>query len=166
MSRLAVSFSVVVLMLAVMACGGSDRPATPESATAPPVSSQGTGAAPAAPAAPAPVAVEPETDPQAESCLSLVGQAKFQEALPVCTAALRNNPGNQQVQGALDQAKAETAKMAAASALGETPGAAEAAGAAQAGAEAAGAAGAGAEAVEGGAASQVEGTTGGVKLPE
>jgi hypothetical protein len=172
MSRLGVSFSVVVLMLALMACSPSERPAAPEGATAPPVSSQGMGAAPP-PAAPQPAAVEPEpmADPQAESCLALVRQARFQEALPVCTAALQNNPADAQVRGALDQAKAETAKAATSAALGQVPGApaaAEAAGAAQAGAEAVegGAAQAGAEAVEGGAASQVEGAAEGAGLPE
>ena len=50
--------------------------------------------------------------------LDLVRQAKYQQALPVCLAALEIDPDNQQVRDALDQARAETAKLAAAEAAG------------------------------------------------
>lgn len=81
--------------------------------------SSGTGA----PTPPTPSAPEPSAavDPQAESCLQLVGDAKFQQAVPVCVAALQADPSNQQVEDALGRAKAETAKLA------DAQGAAEAA---------------------------------------
>lgn len=134
MSRLSVIFSVPVLAFALAACGSGERASKPESATTPPVSSASEAAKPAAPAPPAapkPMAAQEETDPQAQSCLSLVGQAKFQEALPVCTAALKNNPADEELKAAYDKVKAETAKMAAASAAE----AAGAAGAVESGAE-------------------------------
>ena len=58
-----------------------------------------------------PAAAE-QVDPQVASCLDLVRQTKFQEALPVCLAAAAIDPDNQQVQDAVAKAQAETAKMA------------------------------------------------------
>jgi hypothetical protein len=77
-------------------------------------------AAPAAPkaakAVEAPKAVATEAaaeDPQARSCLDLIAAGSFQEALPVCLAALEANPANQQLRDAVDQARVETGKLAA-----------------------------------------------------
>jgi len=121
--RLALTFFVLVLL----ACGGSDTAqtgdadaaktaaATPETAAAdepstPPVAAAPSGAEPAA--------VEPPVNLKAVSCLALVSQTKFQEALPVCTAALQIDPDNTAVQAALDTAKGESATAAADAAVG------------------------------------------------
>jgi hypothetical protein len=64
-------------------------------------------------AMPEPAAVEQE-DPQVANCLDLIQQAKYQEALPVCLAALAIDPDNQQVQDAVAKARAEAAKLAGA----------------------------------------------------
>lgn len=78
-------------------------------------------------------------DGQAASCLELVSNGQFQQAVPVCVDALAANPANAQVRDALEKARAGVANLAAA------PGAA----AAQAqGAAADAAAGAGADAGE------------------
>jgi hypothetical protein len=61
-------------------------------------------------------------DPKVQGCLDLIRQSEYQEALPMCLAALNIDPGNQQVQDAVDKAKAETAKMAAAEAASQAAG--------------------------------------------
>jgi hypothetical protein len=61
-------------------------------------------------------------DPKVQSCLDLIGDAKYKEALPVCLAALEVDPGNQQVQDAVNKARSETAKLAAAEAASEAAG--------------------------------------------
>jgi predicted Zn-dependent protease len=82
----------------------------------------------AAPEAAAPIEAA-EVAPEVASCLDLIGQAKFQEALPVCLAALKIDPDNEAVQDAVAQARTETAKMAgsgeAAASAGEAAGQAE-----------------------------------------
>jgi hypothetical protein len=132
MVRLAITISV----FALLACGGSDTTQTGDVSDMPPV-----GAA-AEEQADIPAVPMPETTvaPEVESCLDLIGQAEFQKALPVCLAALQIDPDNEQIQDAVAQAREETAKLAAAKAMGE------------------GAAGAATEE----AASQVEGATGGM----
>ena len=55
----------------------------------------------------------------ATNCLGLVADAKFSEAIPVCTEALGVDPSNTDVQQALDRANAEAAKAAAGSAADE-----------------------------------------------
>lgn len=50
---------------------------------------------------------------EAESCLGLVGEAKFAEAIPVCTQALGLDPSNTAVQQALEKAKSEATGGAA-----------------------------------------------------
>ena len=114
--------ALTIFVLALLACGGSDTAKTgdadaektaaaaPAADTAAPVAASPSGTGAAAPEAPA--------NPQAESCLSLVSQAKFQEALPVCMAALRIDPDNEAVQTALATAKAESATAAADAAVG------------------------------------------------
>ena len=58
-----------------------------------------------------PAAAE-QVDPQVASCLDLVQQRKFQEALPACLAAAAIDPDNPEVQDAVATARAETVKMA------------------------------------------------------
>lgn len=112
---------MISLFALTLACGSSDSVQTPTGGTETPPVSASTGQG--APTPPAPSAPEPaaRVDPQAESCLQLVGDAKFQQAVPVCMAALRADPSNQQVKDALGRAQAETAKLA------DAQGAAEAA---------------------------------------
>jgi hypothetical protein len=47
-----------------------------------------------------------EEDPDVKNCLQLVSQAKFNDALPVCLAALKKQPDNDQVKGAVEKAEA------------------------------------------------------------
>ena len=54
-----------------------------------------------------------EEDPAVKSCLQLVSQAKFEEALPVCLDALKKHPANEQVKEAVETAKAGVADAAA-----------------------------------------------------
>ena len=105
---------VTVFVFAVLACGGSDTGETGAAG----------GAAPGGESASAPETPEPSVtvDPKVQSCLDLIRQSKYQEALPVCLAALKIDPGNQQVQDAVDKAKAETAKLAAAEAASQAAG--------------------------------------------
>ncbi len=55
-----------------------------------------------------------EEDPDVASCLQLVSQAKFADALPVCLAALKKHPDNDEVKGAAKKAQAEVGDAAAA----------------------------------------------------
>ena len=105
---------VTVFVFAVLACGGSDTGETGAAG----------GAAPGGESASAPETPEPSVavDPKVQGCLDLIRQSKYQEALPVCLAALKIDPGNQQVQDAVDKAKAETAKLAAAEAASQAAG--------------------------------------------
>jgi hypothetical protein len=104
-----IRLALTIFVLALLACGGSDtaQTDTATSAAAPEAAEAATpsGAEAAAPAAPA--------NPQAASCLALVSQAKFSDAVPVCMAALKIDPDNAAVQGALHTAKAESASTAA-----------------------------------------------------
>jgi hypothetical protein len=100
MTRLAVIF----FAFAVLACGGQE--AGTGDTEAPPVSTEG-GAAPGE--TPTPTV---SVDPQVASCLDLVRRAQFQQALPVCLAALDAEPDNQEVSAALDKARSESAKVA------------------------------------------------------
>ena len=106
-------FAVTLSMLALLACGGTDTAQTSGSEAMPPVSAAGE-------AAPAPEIPEPtaalEPAPEVTSCLNLIRQQQFQEALPACLAALEVDPDNLEVQAAVEQAQSETAKLAAAEA--------------------------------------------------
>ncbi len=114
---------VTLFVFAVLACGGSD---TPQTGGAAPVGSSG-GERVSVPETPEPSVA---LDPRVQGCLDLVRQAKFQDALPVCLAALKGNPGNQQLEDAVAQARAETAKLAAAQAASQAAGEGAAEGAA------------------------------------
>ena len=115
MARLAIIISV----FALLACGGSDSSQTGDASGVPPAEAtmDDTAAVPPVPepAVPAPAAT---VDPKVQSCLDLIGQSQFQQALPVCLAALNVDPNNQQVQDAVSKARTETAKLAAAEAAG------------------------------------------------
>lgn len=106
---------VTLFVFAMLACGGTDT-------------GQTGGAAPVGPSggerASAPETPEPSVTvaPKVQGCLDLVRQLKYQEALPVCLAALKVDPDNQQVQNAVDKARAETAKLAAAQAASQAAG--------------------------------------------
>jgi len=106
---------VTIFVFAVLACGGSDTAQTGDAA---PAGSSG-GEMAAAPDTPEPSVT---VDPKVQGCLDLIGQSKYQEALPVCLAALKIDSGNEQVQAAVDKAQAETAKMAAAEAATQAAG--------------------------------------------
>lgn len=106
---------VTIFVFAMLACGGSDTAQTGDAA---PAGSSG-GEMAAAPDTPEPPAT---VDPKVQGCLDLIRQSKFQEALPVCLAALKVDPGNEQVQTAVEKAQAETAKAAALEAATEAAG--------------------------------------------
>ena len=110
-----VRLAIVISVFALLACGGSETSQTGDAGGAPPVEAavDETADVPAVPAVPA-VTV----DPKVQSCLDLIRQAEFQQALVVCLAALEIDPDNQQVQDAVATARAEAAKMAAAEAAG------------------------------------------------
>lgn len=109
MRRLAVTLS----MFALLACGGTDTAQTSDSEAMPPVSAVGEAAP--APEIPEPTAA-PEPAPEVASCLNLIRQQQFQEALPTCMAALEVDPDNLEVKAAIGQAQSEVAKLAAAEA--------------------------------------------------
>jgi hypothetical protein len=101
MKRIAIAF--VVLGLA--ACGGSesgDTATAPEGSPAAGATAQeGTGAAGGSAA----------TSPTAQRCLDLVREAKFAEAVPVCTRAAGMDPEDARVQEALQTARAKAAEL-------------------------------------------------------
>ena len=53
-------------------------------------------------------AADAVTSGGSQGCLDLVAEARFAEAVPVCTGALADDPTNQAVKDALDKAKAAT----------------------------------------------------------
>jgi len=107
-----VRLAIVISVFALLACGGSETSQTGDAGGAPPVEAavDETADVPAVPAV--------TVDPKVQSCLDLIRQAEFQQALVVCLAALEIDPDNQQVQDAVATARAEAAKMAAAEAAG------------------------------------------------
>lgn len=144
--KILVTISVLALLLA---CGGSDSGQdSAGSAETPPVAAANGGGAPTPEAPSAPAAAEPSTDPQVQSCLDLVRDGQYQQAVPVCLAALKIDPNNQQVKSALARAQTQTAS------------AADAQDAATA------AAGAAADSAQGDASAKLGEATGGMKLGE
>ena len=109
---------VTSFVFAVLACGGSDTAQTGTADGAAPAAATG-GERASVPETPEPSVM---VDPKVQGCLDLIRQSKYQEALPVCLAALNIDPGNQQLQDAVDQARAETAKLAAAEAASQAVG--------------------------------------------
>jgi hypothetical protein len=106
---------VTLFVFAVLACGGSD---TAQTGGAEPMGASG-GERASVPETPEPSVA---ANPKVQGCLDLIRQSKYQEALPVCIAAGRANPGNQQVKDAVDTARAEIAKRAAAQAASQAVG--------------------------------------------
>jgi hypothetical protein len=68
-----------------------------------------------------------EQDRLVKGCLQLVSETKFDDALPVCLAALKNDPTNDEVKAAAEKAQAGVGDAAAA-ATDAAQGAQEAAG--------------------------------------
>ena len=97
MMRLLVTFS----LFALFACGGPSG----ESTDAPPVSARPETVSPGEAGA-------PQVDPKVASCLDLVKRGRFQEALPVCMAALKIAPDDPEVQAAAQRAQVESSKRA------------------------------------------------------
>ena len=103
MMRLLVTFS----LFALLACGGPSGESTDE----PPVSARPETASPGQTASPGETGTA-QVDPQVASCLDLVKRGRFQEALPVCMAALKIAPDDPDVQAAAQRAQVETSKLA------------------------------------------------------
>jgi hypothetical protein len=122
--RTMVRLAVIISVLALFACGSSDTTETGDAAGTAPAESAGAAVTPPVAATPPTSPRAPETPPaaaetappQVQSCLDLIAQAKFQQALPVCLAALKLDPTNQQVQDAVNTARAETASAGQAAA--------------------------------------------------
>jgi hypothetical protein len=129
-----VRLAIAISLFALLACGGSETKETGTAGEAGKTPAVGTavekakGSEMEKPAA--------TVDPKVQSCLDLVRSAQYQQALAVCLAAQEIDPSNQQVQEAVNTARAETGKLAGAQqAAGPAEGAAkEAAGAAAGGA--------------------------------
>ena len=110
-----VRLAIMISLFALLACGGSDTAQTGDVGDVPPVEAAAEAQADV-PEVPMP---EATIAPEVESCLDLIRQLEFQQALPVCLAALAIDPDNEQIQDAVAQARTETAKLAAAEAVGE-----------------------------------------------
>lgn len=156
MIRFAITISIVALLVA---CGSSDDTRTADDSSMPSAAMPEAVADDAVEEATADLAVDAAVeeaavdvtagadatmDPQAATCMDLVSQMKFQEAVPACLAAADADPANQQVQDALSQAQAETAKLTATGAAASAE--------------------ADADAATGDAAAKLGGATGGIKL--
>ena len=101
-------------------------------------SASSTGTAPGAASEAAKPDVAAPANPDAASCLDLVANEMYADAVPACERALSADPANEKVKSALDAAKAKIAEMGTKAASG----AADAAkGAADAAKDAAGSAG-------------------------
>ena len=114
-----VRLAIVISVFALLACGGSDSNQAGDAGGVPPVETAVEETVDVIeipePAMPEPTAT---VDPNVQSCLDLISQSQFQQALPVCLAALNVDPDNQQVQDAVAKARTEAAKLAAAEAAG------------------------------------------------
>ncbi len=98
-----VRLAVVISVFALFACSGSDTSQTGDAGGVPPVGA---------------TAEEAAVAPEVQSCLDLIRQSEFQQALPVCVAALEIDPDNQQVREAVALAGPETTKRVAAERAG------------------------------------------------
>jgi hypothetical protein len=105
----------MISVFALFACGESTPGPAGDAGGTPPVGAAAGETAGTPEPPPASVAV----DPNVQSCLDLIRQSKFEAALPVCLAALDVDPDNQQVRDAVETARAESAKLAAAQAAGQ-----------------------------------------------
>jgi hypothetical protein len=126
---------IIAIALLLFSFGCSQGDETPPVSAAP-----DTGTEAATPPTPTPAketaksaAMETTTETAAETpasvqgCLDLVAAGRFAEAVPPCTLAVQQAPGNAEVQAALDKAKAGAAsatQQAAADATSQATGAA------------------------------------------
>lgn len=138
--------AVIASLLAFVACGSGDSGKT--GGEAPSVSSEGGGAAEAPTIDMGKASQVPS---EVTSCLSLVKEAKYKEAIQACLAAADVDPDNNDVSAALEKARNEQAKVMAADAAAGAAGQAQGA-----------AAGAASEAT-GSATDALGGATGGMK---
>ena len=92
------------LILIFAGCTRQGDQSVPEGAETP-VSEQ-TAVEPKEAAEPVEQAAETvEEDQEVKSCLQLVSEAKYAEALPVCLSALEKNPANEEVKAAVGKAQ-------------------------------------------------------------
>ncbi len=114
------------LVLGALACGSSEQSTAPVSAGQPQEPRQlveekpGTWKESPTPAASDEEASQEEVSvhPSVTSCLGLVKESRWAEAVAPCTEAARNAPGNREVSAALARAKQEAAAEATARATG------------------------------------------------
>jgi hypothetical protein len=84
-------FMMVIVAATFMACGSEEQTQSPGADGTPPDVS----------------AALPEISESVASCLDLVEQQEYQQAIPVCTEALGGNPDNVDVQAALETSQQE-----------------------------------------------------------
>lgn len=123
----------LALILVFAGCSRQDEQGAPQEAQESAVQREAVESKEEAP--PEEAAKAGEEDPDVRSCLQLVGQGKFEDALPVCLDALKNHPANEELKEAVETAKegvgdaaagvteeAERAQEEAEGALGEVGG--------------------------------------------
>ncbi len=109
------------LLLGALACGSGSESTTPPVSSGTPAGRELVEEKPGTWKESAPAASSTEeaaAHPSVTSCLGLVKQSRWAEAVPPCTEAVRNAPGNQEVSAALARAKREAAAEATARAAG------------------------------------------------
>jgi hypothetical protein len=120
-------------ILGLLACGQRQHEAGPSSA--------GTPAPAGAASSAAPEAAKPDVgaaaNPDVQSCLDLVANELYSDAIPACDRALRADAANDKLKAALATAQAKVAEKAAGAAEGAADAAKDAAGEAQGAADAA-----------------------------
>ncbi|MBW2363068.1 MAG: hypothetical protein JRG84_19390 [Deltaproteobacteria bacterium] len=95
---------IVWIVFALFACGEQDVQQGAAEAELATVDAAGGRASEAAIPEPPPL----DAEQQAAKCLELVGADRFAEAFEVCLAALETSPQDEQIQAAVERAKAES----------------------------------------------------------
>jgi hypothetical protein len=113
--------AIAILLLATLACGGQDSGSAPASGGAG-TGETGSGAMPTS--GDVEKALEGAVDPSVQSCLDLVREQKYAQAVPACTRAAKADPDNPEVASALQSAR----EQAASAQMPEATGAAREAG--------------------------------------
>ncbi len=103
---------MLVLGLAFVGCTRQGDESTPPEAEKPAVVTE--APEPAEEAIPEEAAEAGDQDRLVKGCLQLVSEAKFNDALPLCLGALKNDPTNDEVKAAAEKAKAAVGDAAAA----------------------------------------------------
>jgi len=98
--------AIAILLLATLACGGQDSGSAPATGGAG-TSESGSGAMPTS--GDVEKALEAAVDPAVQSCLDLVREQKYTEAVPACTRAAKVDPDNAEVTSALQSAREQAA---------------------------------------------------------